>query len=315
MPSVLKKILFILAALVVLQPAVNATLALLIGLIIAFTFGNPYLAESKKYTSLLLQVAIVGLGADMNLHVIAQVGLHGIGYTAATIIATMLLGLLIGKWLSISANTSILISAGTAICGGSAIAAVGGAITAKSEEMTIALATVFCLNAAALFIFPYLGHLMSFDQQQFGLWSALAVHDTSSVVGTSLQYGEIALQTGTTVKLVRALWIIPLTFAVAFFVHSRNGGEKQKMKWPWFILYFLVAAALVTYVPQLQETGHKIAFIARRLLVLTLFFIGANLTEQTIKAVGYKPFIQGISLWIIVASTTALLIKIGILGL
>lgn len=307
------RILLPVAAILCLFPFVSSGIALFTGVVLALIFGNPYLDYSRKITHTLLGVAVMGLGAGMNLHVVAKVGLQGIGYTVIGISVTLILGTLVGKLLKTEKDTSTLITVGTAICGGSAIAAVAPVIRAKHHEVSVALGTVFLLNAVALFIFPPLGHFFGLSQNQFGLWSALAIHDTSSVVGASMQYGAEALQIGTTVKLARALWIVPVAFLIGF-IYSKNSaatGEKQKAKKPWFILGFIIVAALVTWIPELQEAGHIVDTVAKRLLVLTLFLIGSSLTRETIRSVGLKPFIQGIVLWIIMASGTLAAIVLG----
>jgi uncharacterized integral membrane protein (TIGR00698 family) len=248
----------------------------------------------------------------MNLQTVARVGVEGLGYTITGILLTLLLGYLLGKALKIEKDTSLLISTGTAICGGSAIAAVASAIRPKNQEVTVALATVFCLNALGLVLFPPIGHYLGLNQTQFGLWSALAIHDTSSVVGSTLQYGELALKVGTTVKLARALWIVPLTLGISYYRSKKE--VSGKLKKPWFILGFLLAATLMTYFPVLHPIGHQVEWLAKRLMVLTLFLIGANLTPQTIKAVGFKPFLMGILLWVVVASTVLLAISSGLVS-
>jgi uncharacterized integral membrane protein (TIGR00698 family) len=299
------QVLFAAVALATLHPWFSSGTALLAGLAIALSFGNPALSFTKKWTPILLQLSVVGLGAGMDLAVVGRVGFHGIGYTVAGISLTLLIGGLIGYALRVKHNTSLLVSVGTAICGGSAIAAVGPVIEAKAAEMAVALATVFFLNAAALFIFPRLGHFAGLDESAFGLWSALAIHDTSSVVGAALQYGKHALEIATTVKLARALWIMPLALGIAWIRARRSEEEKAaKVKKPWFILGFIGASALVTWVPALQTSGALVAAGARRSLVLTLFLIGSNLTRATLRDVGARPFLQGLLLWILVGSGT-----------
>lgn len=286
--------------------------ALLLGIFIALMLGNPFISQTQKSTSQLLAIAIVGLGCGMNLQTVARVGFEGLGYTVTGITLTFLLGFLLGKVLKVEKDTSLLISTGTAICGGSAIAAVASAIRPKSQEVTVALATVFCLNAIGLLVFPPVGHYLNLDQTQFGLWSALAIHDTSSVVGSTLQYGEAALKIGTTVKLARALWIVPVTLLIGF---TRSRQETSgKIKKPWFILGFVMTATLMTYVPQLSPIGHWIEWAAKRLMVLTLFLIGANLTPQTLKNVGFQPFLMGIVLWILVAGSVLVGILSGLIA-
>lgn len=296
------KVLMPLFALLCLTPWMPSFAALLIGIALAVSLGNPYSRVTGKYTSLLLQWSVIGLGFGMNLLVVASVGLHGIGYTVVGISTTLFLGYLLARAFKVERDTGVLISVGTAICGGSAIAAVAPTLRAKPNSISVALGTVFTLNAIALVIFPPLGHMLGLSQSQFGLWSALAIHDTSSVVGASLQYGAEALQIGTTVKLARALWIVPLTIASSSLF--AKGGEKGKAKRPWFILGFVLAAALVTWIPQAQVAGHWIEAVAKRTLVLTLFLIGANLTLATLKAVGIKPLLLGVSLWILVGVGT-----------
>ena len=298
------KISFLALALLCLYPDVPAGAALVAGILFAMVFGNPVPNQTKRYTSTLLQVAVVGLGFGMNLLVVGKVGFEGVGYTAFTILLSLAVGIALGIALGVARDASLLISAGTAICGGSAIAAISAAIRAESEDVSVSLATVFLLNAAALFIFPPIGHHFALTETQFGLWSALAVHDTSSVVGTAMQYGPRALEVGTTVKLARALWITPLTFAVGYFYSRRAGAKGGKIAKPWFILGFILASAIVTWVPGTQEPGHWLATASRSLLVLTLFLIGSNLTKATLKAAGLRPMVQGVLLWIMAGSTS-----------
>ena len=294
------------AALVCLTPWISSGVALLIGVTLALVFGNPYMAITQKWTHTFLGLSVIGLGAGMNLGVVGKVGMQGVGYTVIGIGSALAIGTFIGKWLRTSADTSLLITVGTAICGGSAIAAVAPVIRAKNHEVSVALGIVFILNGLALFIFPAIGHYFSLTESQFGLWSALAIHDTSSVVGAALQYGPHALEVGTTVKLARALWIVPIAFSIGM-IRARKTKEQiaaPKGKKPWFILGFLLAAALVTFFPNLQAAGHQVEHVAKHILVLTLFLIGTNLTRETIKSVGFKPFIQGVILWIIMAAAS-----------
>lgn len=303
------KALFFLLVLFCLGPYGTSALALLAGIILASTLGNPFNDFTKKHTSNLLQICVVGLGAGMNLKVVGVVGAQGIGYTVTGISFTFLIGFLIARALKTPQVLSTLIVIGTAICGGSAIAATGPILKAEHEDMSISLGVVFILNALALFIFPPIGHYFNLSQYQFGLWSALAIHDTSSVVGASMQYGAEALQLATTVKLARALWIIPLSFMIAFFMKS-----KTKVKIPYFIFGFVLVAALVTWIPELSSTGMNVANFAKKLLVLTLFFIGLNLNIKSIQKVGTRPLILGFSLWIIVASATLLAIELNLIS-
>jgi len=305
-----KKALFVASMGWCFTPWMSSSIALVLGISLAMTLGNPFLEKTQKATSQLLAIAIVGLGCGMNLQTVARVGIEGIGYTITGIVLTLFLGFFLGKLFKVPRDTSLLISTGTAICGGSAIAAVASAIRPKNEEVTISLATVFCLNAIGLILFPPLGHWFGLDQNQFGLWSALAIHDTSSVVGSTLQYGELALKVGTTVKLARALWIVPLTILVAWKYSKDKPG---KMKKPWFILGFLGTATLMTYLPALNELGHGIEWVAKRLMVLTLFLIGANLNQKTLKAVGLRPLLMGLMLWGGVGTAVLLAIMVGII--
>lgn len=300
----LAQIIFPIVAMLCLTPWMSSGLALVAGVLLALIFGNPYKALTQKWTHTFLALSVIGLGAGMNLKVVGLVGLQGVGYTVIGIGCALILGTLIGKWLRTAPDTSLLVTVGTAICGGSAIAAVAPVIRAKHHEVSVALGIVFILNGVALFLFPAIGHYFSLTESQFGLWSALAIHDTSSVVGATLQYGPHALEVGTTVKLARALWIVPIAFAIGL-IRSRKAKEhftKVSGKKPWFILGFLIAAAIVTFIPSLQTAGHQVETIAKHILVLTLFLIGTNLTRETLKSVGFKPFIQGVLLWVIMAS-------------
>ncbi len=299
--------------LVCLFAPIGAALALVLGVLCATLIGNPYAAQSKIWTSRLLSLSIIGLGAGMNLLTVAHTGVTGIGYTAISITLTILIGVILGSWFKIEREASLLITVGTAICGGSAIAALAPVIHAKHHNISVALGVVFMLNALALIIFPPIGHYFNLSQTQFGLWSALAIHDTSSVVGAGLKYGTEALQTGTTIKLTRALWIVPLVLIIQVVLHQmdqrdtqKNEGitdsPKPKKKYPWFILGFLVMAAIFTYMPEWKHMGDLIETGARKILVLTLFLIGSNMTLSNIRAVGAKPLILGVLLWICAAT-------------
>lgn len=314
----LGKILIPLFGLLCLTPWISSAVALGCGIALALTIGNPYVDRTRKLTPRLLSLSVIGLGAGMNLMVVGRVGLQGIAYTMIGIVSTLLLGTVIGRSLKTENEVSVLVSSGTAICGGSAIAAVAPAIRAKSHQVSVALGIVFLLNASALFLFPWIGHYLHLTEEQFGLWAALAIHDTSSVVGATLQYGPKALEIGTTVKLARALWIIPMTFIIGSLFdrvsnkkRSADSGPQSKPKRPWFIFGFLAAAAIVTWVPALQPAGHLVEQIARKVLVLTLFLIGASLSREALKAVGVKPLIQGFALWVLVGSGTLIAILEG----
>jgi uncharacterized integral membrane protein (TIGR00698 family) len=250
----------------------------------------------------------------MNLRTVARVGLHGLGYTAVSLALVLSGGLLLARLLRVDRPTALLISVGTAICGGSAIAAVAPVIRAREHEVSVALATVFLLNSAALLVFPAVGHAAGLGQGPFGLWAALAIHDTSSVVGAGMAYGAHALEVATTVKLARALWIVPVTFALGLIVaRGRSTSDAGPVKKPWFIAGFLVAAALVTYVPALQAPGKAVAMVANRALVLTLFLIGAGLSRESVRTVGARPFVQGLLLWILVSTAGLAAVRYGLL--
>ena len=284
---------------------VSPPIALFLGLLFALLFGQAYPKFNKKVSKKLLQYSVVGLGFGMNLQTSLQSGKEGMAFTIVSVVGTMLIGWIIGrKLLKVERDTSYLISSGTAICGGSAIAAVGPVLKAKDTEMSVALGTIFILNAIALFVFPVIGHALDMTQQQFGMWAAIAIHDTSSVVGAGAAYGEEALQVATTIKLTRALWIIPLALATSFIFKSKG----QKISIPWFILFFVLAMIFNTYVLSTTEVGtmigHYINDFARKSLTITLFFIGASLSRDVLKSVGIKPLIQGVLLWIIISLST-----------
>jgi uncharacterized integral membrane protein (TIGR00698 family) len=306
------RLLFPLVAIGTLLPFVSPAIALLVGMAIALTLGNPYPLTTARFVTPLLQTSVIGLGAGMNLIEVGRVGMHGFLYTVVGITLTLSTGLILGWLIRTERDTSLLITVGTAICGGSAIAAVAPAIRAKNHDVSVALATVFFLNAVALLVFPPIGHHLGLGQMQFGVWSALAIHDTSSVVGAAMQYGARALEIATTIKLTRALWIVPVTLAIGM-VWNRGGtvAGKTKPKRPWFILGFLVAAALVTWVPALRASGHIVFLSAQRLLVVTLFLVGSGLSRQALKAVGRRPIIQGFLLWVVMGAGTLGAILLG----
>ena len=287
-------------ALAVLSSWVTPPVALFLGLVFALTCGQAYPTFNKTVSKKLLQYSVIGLGFGMNLHASLASGKEGMLFTIVSVFGTLLIGMFIGcKLLKINRNTAYLISSGTAICGGSAIAAVGPIIKAKDCVMSMALATIFILSAIALFLFPALGHWLGMTQQEFGTWAAIAIHDTSSVVGAGVAYGEEALQVATTIKLTRALWIIPLALITALIFRS----EGKKISIPWFILFFIVAMLLNTYVlTDIPQVGQFIYGIARKGLVITMFFIGASLSMDTIKSVGIRPLLQGILLWLVISA-------------
>ncbi len=276
-----------------LTPWCSPPIALALGLALALTIGHPF--KTAKITKVLLQVSVVGLGFGMNLQKVVAAGRTGIVFTLATIAGTLLLGWAIGRALRVSRGTAHLISSGTAICGGSAIAAVGPVIGATDEEMSVSLGTVFILNSVALFAFPAIGAALHLTQQQFGVWSAIAIHDTSSVVGAAASYGAEALQIATTVKLTRALWIVPLVIGTAL-VFRRRG---TRVAIPWFILFFVVASVIRTYV---NGPWDVLVHIARIGLTVTLFLIGASLSRRSLAPVGVRPLILGVVLWIAISA-------------
>ena len=278
---------------------VTPPVSLFLGLVFALLCGQAYPKFNKKVSKKLLQYSVVGLGFGMNLHASLASGKEGMLFTIVSVVGTMLIGMFIGrKLLKVNRDTSYLISSGTAICGGSAIAAVGPVIKAKDSDMSVALATIFVLNAIALFVFPVLGQWLGLTQQEFGTWAAIAIHDTSSVVGAGAAYGEEALQVATTIKLTRALWIIPLALVTSFIFKS----EGRKVSIPWFIFWFIVAILINTYVlDAVPQVGKAISGLARKGLIITMFFIGASLSADVLKSVGVKPLVQGVLLWLVIS--------------
>ena len=276
--------------------------ALFLGLAFALLCGQAHPKFNKKTSKYLLQYSVVGLGFGMNLHAALASGKEGMEFTILSVVGTMLIGWFIGrKVLKVDRDTSYLISSGTAICGGSAIAAVGPVLRAKDSEMSVALGTIFVLNAIALFVFPVIGHWLGMSQHEFGTWAAIAIHDTSSVVGAGAAYGEEALKVATTIKLTRALWIIPLAFVTSFLFKSKG----QKVSIPWFIFFFILAMVVNTYLlTGVPQVGQIINHIARKGLTITLFFIGASLSRDVLKSVGVKPLVQGVLLWMVISLGT-----------
>ncbi|MBP1613736.1 MAG: rane protein [Bacteroidetes bacterium] len=281
---------------------VTPPVALFLGLAFALTCGQAHPKFNKKVSKYLLQYSVVGLGFGMNLQASLASGKDGMAFTVISVVGTMLLGWFIGrKLLKVDRDTSYLISSGTAICGGSAIAAIGPVLRAKDSEMSVALGTIFILNAIALFIFPVIGHWLGMSQHDFGTWAAIAIHDTSSVVGAGAAYGEEALKVATTIKLTRALWIIPLAFITSFIFKSKG----QKINIPWFIFFFLLAMVANTYLlNDVPQVGDAINRFARKGLTITLFFIGASLSRDVLKSVGIKPLIQAVLLWLVISLST-----------
>ena len=305
----IQKIIYIILILLIVFPTeicgqthlITPAIALFLGLAFALTLKNPYPKFNKKASKYLLQASVVGLGFGMNATQALKSGSDGMIFTIVSVVGVMIIGIIIGYWLKINRKTSYLIATGTAICGGSAIAAVGPVLKANENEMAVSLGVIFILNAIALFIFPPIGHFFDMTEIQFGTWAAIAIHDTSSVVGAGAAYGEEALQVATTIKLTRALWIIPLALVTSVIFRS----EGKKISIPWFILFFIVAMLINTYLlADYPEIGKFIAGIARKGLIITMFFIGASLSIDVIKSVGIRPLLQGILLWIIISAAS-----------
>ena len=293
--KLLLQLLFLALAVLSFSPLVSPPIALLFGILFVNIFGK--VLETDSFVKKLLQYSIIGLGFGINLNTAIEAGSQGFLFTVSTIALVMIFGLFLAKILKIDKTIAQLISAGTAICGGSAIAAVAPILKANSKQTSVALGIVFVLNAVALFIFPEIGHFFNLSQNQFGIWSAIAIHDTSSVVGAASKYGNEALQIATTVKLARALWIIPLAFLISIFTKSEG-----KIKIPYFIGFFVLAILAGTYLPFLQNFNTIISEISRDTLKVALFLIGAGLSLQNLKNIGIKPLLLGIILWIFISS-------------
>ena len=300
----LQKILFIGLGILCLTPFISAPIALVLGFVIALLVGNPYELTTKKLISKLLQISVVGLGFGMNANTALKAGKEGFIFSMVSIISVLILGYFLTRIFNIDKITGYLISSGTAICGGSAIAAVAPIVKAKPNQISVALAVVFTLNSVGLLIFPLIGNALDLSQHEFGLWCAIAIHDTSSVVGAAAKYGTEALEVATTVKLARALWIIPLSiFSVMIFKN-----KESKIKIPWFIGYFIIAMLLNTYFPLIQQFSPAIVTMAKAGLTLTLFLIGAGLSINVIKNMGTKPLLLAVLLWIFIACGSLLVI-------
>jgi len=300
------RVLFVAGLAFCLTPWASPPLALLVGLAFGAVASHPYPGESRQISKYMLQAAVVGLGFGMNLHQVLRAGSSGFIYTAVGIAFALAVGTAIARIVAVDQRAAFLISTGTAICGGSAIAAVGPVLGATEDEMSVSLGTVFLLNSVALLTFPAIGIAFQLSQTQFGLWAALAIHDTSSVVGACAKYGPIALAVGTTVKLARALWIVPITVATAV-----AKGSKTRIQWPWFILLFCLAAMLNTYFLEGLPVYQFLARTGKLMLVFTLFLIGATLSPSALRKVGPRPLIQGVLLWAVVAVASLLAIRAG----
>ncbi|MBT9583858.1 putative sulfate exporter family transporter [bacterium] len=303
-------VLFLGLAAFTLSPWSSPAQALMLGMAIGLLVGHPYAKKSKKISGLLLRFCVVLLGFSMNLQVVLEYGIRGLALAVVTIGATFALGALLKNLLRVPPRTSLLITAGTAICGGSAIAAVGSVTEAEESEMTVAMATVFLLNAIALYLFPPLGHLLKLSQESFGVWAGIAIHDVSSVVGAASVYGQEALQTATAVKLSRALWIAPMTLIIARIYRKKGGGGAG---FPWFILFFVLASAVRTLFPGMAPLVPTISGISKAGLALTLFLIGSGLSVPMLRVVGWRTLAEGVLLWIFISSTTLLILLTGAL--
>ncbi|RFN58179.1 YeiH family protein [Marixanthomonas ophiurae] len=295
--SLIAKVLFVVLCLLCLTPLINPPIALLMGVAVAQITGNPFEKISGKAVSWLLKFAVIGLGFGMSVSSALQAGKDGFILTVSSIIATLTLGILLGKLFKIDKKIAQLISSGTAICGGSAIAAIAPVIKANAKQISVSIGIVFLLNALALFIFPVVGHFFELTQHQFGVWSAIAIHDTSSVVGAANEYGNEALQTATTVKLARALWILPISVLFAVY----KSGSVKKVKVPYFIGLFILAIIVNTYVPGIESVAPHIVTLAKIALTVTLFLIGTNLTYSSLKKVGVKPLVLAVLIWVFIS--------------
>jgi len=298
------RIIYIAAIAACALPFIDTPLALLLGIILAQTVRHPFPTFSKKLTNILLQASVVGLGFGMNALEAFEVGKQGLLFTVFSIVTTIALGLFIGRRLLVERNTSYLISTGTAICGGSAIAAIASVIKPNEKQISTALGSIFILNSIALFLFPWIGHQLHLTQHQFGVWAAIAIHDTSSVVGAAQKYGAEALQIATTIKLERALWIIPVAFITAFAFKS----ESKKIKIPYFIFLFVLAMIINTFIPAIYAEASFVVMLSKVGLKITLFLIGSGLTKDLVVSVGVKPFVQGIFLWCFISVLSLIVI-------
>ncbi|MDB5118822.1 MAG: putative sulfate exporter family transporter [Sphingobacteriales bacterium] len=295
-----RQLIFIVLLFLCLTPWITPPIAVLMGLIVAQFIGHPFLHLNQKATTLLLQISVVGLGFGMNVTSAFTASKQGVVLTIISIIGTLLLGTILGKVFKIEKKIAHLIACGTAICGGSAIATIAPVIEAEEKEISMALGTIFILNAAALFIFPALGHYFALNETQFGMWCAIAIHDTSSVVGAASKYGPHALEVATTVKLARALWIIPVALGSSVMLKNKT----SKIRIPWFICFFIAAVAVNTYVPGISHVAPLLVSISKTGLILTLFLISAGLSTKVLKEVGVRPLLQGVILWVFVSGAT-----------
>ena len=298
--ATVQQLIFVVLLLFCTTIFVSPPIALVVGLVVANLFGHPFLKLNHRATNYLLQFSVVGLGFGMNVHSAISAGKEGFLFTVISIFTTLVLGTFLGKWFKTEKKTSHLISCGTAICGGSAIAAIAPLIKSNEKQTSVALGVIFILNSVALFLFPAVGHWLDLTQKEFGLWCAIAIHDTSSVVGAATKYGPEALQIATTVKLARALWIIPVAMITAFMFKNKS----EKIKIPYFIVLFILAMIVNTYLPEMERVGTHLVSIAKIGLTVTLFLIGAGLNRTVLQSVGLKPLAQGVLLWTFIAVVT-----------
>jgi len=304
------KSLFFVGVILAASGILSPTLALIAGIAYGMSLEHPYHLDAQRLSRLLLQASVVALGFGIPLAEVMRVGRSGLLYTAGSIAVAVALGLALGRVLQVKSGSSYLITIGTAICGGSAIAAVGPITGSSDEDMAVSLGTVFLLNSIALVAFPLAGHAAGLNQEQFGLWAALAIHDTSSVVGAAARYGAVALAVGTTVKLARALWIVPVSVTTAAVTRSRT-----RIRWPWFIALFCLAALANTCLPQYRGAFGELTRLGRSGLTVTLFLIGTGITRRTLREVGLRPLVQGLLLWFMIAAGSLMLIRSGVVHL
>lgn len=290
------KLVLLISGLLIILFQLSPTTSLLIGMVVVMVFGNPFPKATKAILKYLLQVSIIGLGFGMNFTKVVEAGRDGFVFTLLTIGIAIGLGFILGRLLKVDRIISYLISVGTAICGGSAIAAISHVIDADENDVSVSIGTVFILNAIALFIFPVIGHVLNLSQEQFGIWAAIAIHDTSSVVGASAHYGNEALMIATTIKLARALWIIPLALITSVIFKKQSAASA----FPWFILFFILASLINTNFPLPALFAENILIISKTGFSLTLFFIGLGISPAKLKIVGFRPFLQGVILWLII---------------
>jgi uncharacterized integral membrane protein (TIGR00698 family) len=304
------KALFLAGLVICASSLISPPIALAAGIVFGLSSLHPYASTSRRLAKVLLQASVVALGFGMNLHEVLKAGRSGFVYTALGISFALLIGMALGRLLRVEPKASFLISSGTAICGGSAIAALGPVIHADDDEMAVSLGTVFVLNSIALLIFPLIGWALGLSQGQFGLWAALAIHDTSSVVGAAAKYGSQALAVGVTVKLTRALWIVPLVLLTAV-----ARGSRSRMQLPWFIGLFCLAAIAGTYALRLHTVSQTLYGLGKVGLTVTLFLIGTGTSRAMLKKVGWRPLLQGFALWIVVAVTSLFLVRATLISI